>query len=385
MRADRGLWAAHALSLAGRATHAFAQAWLVHRLTGSAAWLALVAAAAALPVVLLAPFAGRLVDRVPRRSALLATQGCAMLLALSAAALAAAGRLDAGTILALALAFGVVAAFDAPAVQAWLFARTPGAPLARAVTRHALATNFARAVAPFAAAGLLVEGGAAACFLLNAASFVPLLVLVARSPHGQRALAAPAAEGIVRDGPGLYAAACAAFFAVPCVTLLPARVLDASAGEPAALAFATAALGAGSLVAPLLVAGRMRADARGTTVALAALGTALAALAGAPSLLLLCVAAFAAGAGISATLALSAHALHAGAGDAARGRIAARYSAIVLGAPLAGNLVAGALAAALGAAGAMAVLGALLACAALVPCATPSASSQSYRPSNSAS
>ena len=79
----RLLWVGFVTSQAGDIIQMLAQAWLVVELTGSAARLGLLAAAQALPRLLLGLFAGVLVDRVDRRRLLLATQSLAALQAYS--------------------------------------------------------------------------------------------------------------------------------------------------------------------------------------------------------------------------------------------------------------------------------------------------------------
>src|SRR5260370_20074227 len=57
-----------------------AQGWLVFQLTHSAAWLGVVALAAGLPILALAPVAGVIVERYSRRQIMLVTQTVQMIL-----------------------------------------------------------------------------------------------------------------------------------------------------------------------------------------------------------------------------------------------------------------------------------------------------------------
>src|SRR4051812_1579455 len=70
------------ISLCGTWMQITAQGWLVLRLTGSPLWLGLIAAAQALPVLLISLPAGALADRAPKRLLLLAVQSAAMISAL---------------------------------------------------------------------------------------------------------------------------------------------------------------------------------------------------------------------------------------------------------------------------------------------------------------
>src|SRR5664280_283260 len=75
--------AGQAISLVGTWMQMIAQAWLVLQLTGSATALGVVAAIQTLPVLLLSPYAGVLVDRRDKRHVLLMTQTALALLALT--------------------------------------------------------------------------------------------------------------------------------------------------------------------------------------------------------------------------------------------------------------------------------------------------------------
>src|ERR1700739_4095494 len=78
------------VSLVGSWTETVAQALLVLQLTGSGVWLGLATAARYLPVLLLTPYAGLIVDRDDKRSLLLFTQAslAGLSLALGAVVLA---------------------------------------------------------------------------------------------------------------------------------------------------------------------------------------------------------------------------------------------------------------------------------------------------------
>src|SRR5215213_9721046 len=69
------------ISVSGTWIQAIAQGYLVFLLTKSELWLGIVACAAGLPVLLLAPVGGVVVDRFPRRTVLICTQGSQMILA----------------------------------------------------------------------------------------------------------------------------------------------------------------------------------------------------------------------------------------------------------------------------------------------------------------
>src|SRR5690606_17908713 len=76
------------VSLAGTWMQTIAQGWLVYEISGSELALGIVGFASAVPVLLMAPWAGVIVDQIDKRNLLVMTQSGAMLLALILAVLA---------------------------------------------------------------------------------------------------------------------------------------------------------------------------------------------------------------------------------------------------------------------------------------------------------
>jgi len=82
------------------------------------AWpVGIILIALGLPVLLLAPVGGMVVDRFPRRTVLICTQGSQMILAFILAWLSFAGIVQVWQIVVLAFLLGVTNAFDVPARQ----------------------------------------------------------------------------------------------------------------------------------------------------------------------------------------------------------------------------------------------------------------------------
>ena len=116
----RLLWIGQFVSLSGRWMQSVAQGWLVLRLTDSAFYLGLVGFCTFAPVLLFALFAGVAADHLPRRRALLWTQGASMVLALLLAALTGFGVVRAWHVAAIAFGVGIAGAFDIPIRQSFL-------------------------------------------------------------------------------------------------------------------------------------------------------------------------------------------------------------------------------------------------------------------------
>lgn len=75
-----------------------AQSWLVHRLTGSPFLLGVTSFASQFPILLLAPVAGLISDRVDRKRLLIVTQSLLMLQALVLATLTLSGSIQMGAL-----------------------------------------------------------------------------------------------------------------------------------------------------------------------------------------------------------------------------------------------------------------------------------------------
>lgn len=102
------------VSLVGFWMQLVAQGWLVYRLSGSELALGAVSFAGYSPVLLFAPIAGVVADRVDKWRLIVCTQSAAMVLALALGVLAALDLVTVPLVAALACALGTVGAFDLP-------------------------------------------------------------------------------------------------------------------------------------------------------------------------------------------------------------------------------------------------------------------------------
>src|SRR3954462_3471714 len=87
-------FAGQLVSISGTWMQNLAQGFLVFSLTKSEAWLGIVACAAGLPVILLSPIAGVIVERIPRRILIMFTQTVQMVLAFVLSALTFSGTVQ---------------------------------------------------------------------------------------------------------------------------------------------------------------------------------------------------------------------------------------------------------------------------------------------------
>ena len=193
------LWATGALvSNVGTWMQRIAQDWLVlmeltHK---NATAVGIVMALQFGPQLFLMPLTGWAADNFDRRKLLIMTQGAMGLLALGLGLLTANGVVQLWQVYLFALGLGCVAAFDAPARQAFVSELVDEAELSNAVALNSSSFNLARMIGP-AAAGLLIPVmGSGGVFLLNSASFAAVIAALcclrvhelrapARGPRGR--------------------------------------------------------------------------------------------------------------------------------------------------------------------------------------------------------
>jgi len=164
------------ISLIGTWMQQVAQAWLVLQLTGDPIWLGIVATAQFLPVMVFGLFAGVAADAFPKRRVLLGTQLSMMILAVILAVLVITNLVQVWMIVVLAFLLGIANAVDMPVRQSFAVELVGREDVGPAVALNSAMFNGARVVGP-AAAGLAIGAfGVAAAFVLNAVSFLAVLV-----------------------------------------------------------------------------------------------------------------------------------------------------------------------------------------------------------------
>ena len=165
-----------AISLLGTWMQVAAQSWVIWELTQSEKALGIVVMLNSLPLLLLAPWAGGIADRLNRRLILLITQSIAMLLAFSLAALIQTGLIQIWHIYLSALILGIISALDFPAQQAFIGDLSGMGQVRQAVTLNIMALQVARMLGPATAGILLKLVGNAASFWINGLSFFVVLI-----------------------------------------------------------------------------------------------------------------------------------------------------------------------------------------------------------------
>lgn len=267
----RMFWVGQMTSTMGMWAGEVALSWLVLELTNSPAMLGLSVTIRFLPSLLLSPFGGVLADRWPKRSVILVTQSCQLLVSLALAVLTGTGLISMATILTLATLRGVADALDMPARQAFVAELVGTEHVANAVALNSLQFNLGRVVGPMVGAVLMEVTGIASCFYLNAATFLFVIASLAAMRSSQLHLAPPAAKSpmltqmreaatFTARSPDIalifllvFAIATFGYNFVTVLPLLARYVLDSG---PSGLGALTTSLGVGSMLSAMWMAYR---------------------------------------------------------------------------------------------------------------------------------
>ena len=128
------------------------------------------------PHLLLLPLTGFAADHLDRRKLLIATQAGLGVLALGLGLLTVTGLVQLWHVYVFAFLQGCVTAFDAPARQTFVSELVGEDDLPNAVALNSTSFNAARMIGPAIAGILIAAAGTGWVFLINAASFVAVLV-----------------------------------------------------------------------------------------------------------------------------------------------------------------------------------------------------------------
>ncbi|HVD04184.1 MAG TPA: MFS transporter [Candidatus Dormibacteraeota bacterium] len=259
-------WSGRSASSAGDGIFTVALALLALQLDPNPVGLAYVLAARLVPSALLALVGGAVVDRVSRRSALLAADIVLGVVVAAVAILLATRTLGFSELLVMAAVFGAADAFSGPAGSAYLPELLPSPLLVAGNALNSTSDQLAQGFLGPAVGGAAVAAiGLAWAFGLDAASFAIsagcLFAMHARSrpPPSNRSFLSDVRQGVdyIRSRRWLWlllVAAGVANFAglAPLGVLIPLLVRQVLHGSPVGLGLVFAAGGVAGVVASLL-------------------------------------------------------------------------------------------------------------------------------------
>ncbi len=178
----RLFWGGNFLSNIGTWMQNVAMGWLVLQLAtdNPAFWLGVVGFASSAPMLAFSLLGGVIADRINRRKLMLATQSAMMIFAFILWGLTALHWMTLPLLVLISFTTGIAMALNTPSYQALVPQLVPREDLANAIALNAAQFNMSRVVGPtlggFAMAWFGVQGN----FLLNALSFVAVLVALTR-------------------------------------------------------------------------------------------------------------------------------------------------------------------------------------------------------------
>ena len=263
------------VSLAGTWMQNVALAWFVVELTSSPLAVGFLAFCRFLPFTLFGLVSGVLADRLDNRRLVIGTQTASMLVSIALAVLAFSGAAEAWHAYALAALGGTALVFDAPGRHALTFQMVGRAELPNAIALNASLFNASRLIGPAIAGFVIATAGVAACFAVNAVSFLAVLAslllmredeLVQLEREERPTLVAGVREGVAYV---LHSPRLRLLLAMTTVVstvgfnfhvLVPVLASETLQAGPEVFGLLSAAFGGGALVGALLTAALGRAS-----------------------------------------------------------------------------------------------------------------------------
>jgi len=198
----RWLWIASVASNIGTWLQSVGASWLMTTLSTSAFLVAFVQAATSLPMFLLSLPAGALADVLDRRRILIVTQIWMTVAATALGVMTLMGKVTPWWLLVFTFLLGLGAALNGPPWQAIVPELVPREDLASAITLQSIGFNIARAAGPAIGGLLVASAGPGWTFLLNAVSFLGVVVVLFlwRRPSVESMLPAERFFGAMRTG-----------------------------------------------------------------------------------------------------------------------------------------------------------------------------------------
>jgi MFS family permease len=187
----RNLLIADVVSDVGTFMQSVGAAWLMISLHAGAVYVALIQTASALPFFIFAIPAGAIGDIVDRRKLILYTETWMFAVAIAVSVLTLGGWISPLLLLILTFALSAGDAFETPTWRAVLPEVVPKEDLQAASALNGIEFNFARAVGPGLAGFVVAAAGVGTAFLLNAASFIGVIWVIARWKRPVRKRTAP--------------------------------------------------------------------------------------------------------------------------------------------------------------------------------------------------
>jgi MFS family permease len=354
--------------------------WLVLQRTHSPVQVGLLLFCRYIPFTVFGLVAGLVADRFDNRRVMMVTQSASMCIAAALAAVTFL-HLPTGLVFALAALGGAAVVFDNPNRQALTYRLVGRGELSNAVALNSSIFNAGRIVGPALGGVVIAAAGVGVCFVLNALSFLAVLVALALMRARElypldRPGAPPRGLGAIREGLGYVrrrrtlrlivgSTAVVGLVGFNVRVLIPVLTAKTLHAGPHTLGVLFACFGVGALVGALITASAERPRWRRSLTGLTGLGVALLALALHQSVWTAGALLGVVGVSFSLWSATSQAMLQLSAPDALRGRVISLYLLVFGGMQPVGSLLSGWLASVGGTSLAFFVAGACVSAAAI--------------------
>lgn len=246
--------------------------WLTWELTHSGAWLGIMAAANAVPGLILLPFTGAYADRIDRLKLMRVTQSINFFANTVLAVLTLTGHISVEIMLAITLVSGVVQTFNMPVRMTIAPSLVPLQDLPAAISVNSFQFTTAMFIGPALAGFLIAHGGVGLAFVANAASYLPFYIILYVITLAERPARPQVETGILADvidgikyvanhpgiGPVLTVTLVLSILVRPLSDLVPGFIDEVFREGPAELGLVLSAYGCGGMIGSFWMGNRGR-------------------------------------------------------------------------------------------------------------------------------
>lgn len=354
----------NAISVIGIWIQRLAFGWQAWQLSESPLVVGLVAGAQFMPLLVLTPFFGVIVDRIRSRDAAVVVQAIMMLITAVLATLTLFDMITIKWLLGLALAHGIAFSAYSPIRLSLIPDLVPSPQFSSAVAINSIVFNACRFIGPGIAGGIVALYGIGFAYVVNAVTYLPIIVSLLVIKPATAAPGPPKEEGYIdqlleglryaRDHPSIrqviLIAGVSTFFGRGIIEIFPALVVLIFDGDSALLAALMAAAGGGAIGASIIFSQLRSHDYLPAMVLIGAVGV------GVAIFLFASVSQIAYGIAVTSMLGFFATMVSIGSqsemqikvDDALRGRVMSLWTLVIIGGPAIGSIAAGALASSVG-------------------------------------
>jgi len=370
------------VSLTGTWMQRIAVSWLVYRLTDSPFLLGLTGFAGQIPTFLFAPIAGVIADRYDRKTIVIISQILSLFQALALAILVLAHLIQVWMVIALSVVLGIINSFEMTSRQSLVVDMLEKREdLGNAIALNSSIFNGSRLIGPTVAGILIAAVGEGICFLLNALSFIAVIialfamripprVITYKNPSMLRGLKEgfSYAFGFPPIRSILSMLSLTNLTGMQYVVLMPIFARDILHGGPNTLGYLMGATGVGALCGAIFLASRKTVLGLGRWIGVAAgiLGIGLILFSTSKLFILSALLLLPIGFGMMVHMASSNTVLQTIVDDDKRGRLMSIYAMSIMGMSPLGSLIAGSAASKIGAPTTLIIAGAVCLLASII-------------------